>query len=69
MAKINKENDNQSVVIFSVYNKIEDLNLYRKANFTITWWNAKGLKIPSSAIVEENGLNYIYKRSSSTSQF
>ena len=50
-------------------NKIEDLNLYRKANFTITWWNSKGLKIPSNAIDEENGLSYIYSRKSSNSQF
>ncbi len=41
----------------------EELIEYRKISFTITWWNASGLRVPNSSILEdENGLKYVVRK-------
>ena len=34
---------------------------YRKISFEIVWWNASGLKVPNSSIIERDGKNYIIR--------
>lgn len=58
---ITKESDDESTIVFSFKDGISELLIYRKINFDIIWWNSTGYKIPNSAIIEENNLNYVIR--------
>lgn len=57
---INEEND-EVTVIFEFDECIADLLSYRKISFDIVWWEAEGFKVPNSAIINENNLNYVIR--------
>lgn len=56
-----KENDQETTITFKIENGIDELLNYRKIAFDIIWWNSRGYKIPNSAIITEDGLNYVIK--------
>ncbi len=56
-----KENDNESTLMLSFTEGIDELITYRKINFDIIWWNSKGYKVPNSAIITKNNLNYVIR--------
>lgn len=57
-----KEQDNGKVMlIFKINKGVEDLIQYRKISLDIIWWSYSGLKIPNSAIIQENELNYVIR--------
>lgn len=56
-----KENDEETTLALKFENGIKELLSYRKISFDIIWWDAKGYKIPNSAIITENNLNYVIK--------
>lgn len=58
------ENDKTFTLFFNIHEGIDELLTYRKASFDIIWWNATGFKIPNSAIITENGLNYVIRTKS-----
>lgn len=59
--KINRESDNEVTLVLSFSEGIDELINYRKVSFEIVWWNSKGYKIPNSAIITENNLNYVIR--------
>lgn len=62
---ITKEND-ECIITFKIDKGVEELISYRKISFSIIWWDESGLKIPNSAISEEdhdgNKVSYIIRR-------
>lgn len=59
---INIENDDSRLLVLKITNNIEKLNKYRKISFDIIWWDYTGLKVPNSAIIEENGRTYLERK-------
>lgn len=59
---INVENDDSRLLVLKIANNIEKLNKYRKISLDIIWWDYTGLKVPNSAIIEENGRTYIVRK-------
>ena len=58
---VSKENDNENLIILSLDREIEKLTNYRKISFDLIWWSNTGFKIPNSAIVEKDGINYVVR--------
>lgn len=58
---ISEEDDDEVLLVFRINNYVEELIQYRKIAFDIIWWSDKGLKIPNSAILEENDISYIIR--------
>lgn len=61
IAYIIKENYEESTLILSFTEGIDELSTYRKINFDIIWWNSTGYKVPNSAIITDNNLNYVIR--------
>ena len=63
-AKINyisQENDDDMLIILEINKQIEELANYRKISFDLVWWSYSGLKVPNSAIVNQDGINYVVR--------
>mgnify|MGYP004467910203 CR=1 FL=1 len=63
-AKVNtiiNEGNDEVTVIFEFDQCIADLLSYRKISFDIIWWETEGFKVPNSAIINENNLNYVIR--------
>ena len=58
---ITEEDDDEVTLVFEFSKNIDELLSYRKISFDIIWWNSKGYKVPNSAIITENNLNYVIK--------
>lgn len=56
-----REEDNSYIFIFKISKDVEQLISYRKISFNVVWWSDKGLKVPNSAILEENNTKYIIR--------
>lgn len=60
---IAKQDNNKILIVFELNKLIEELLQYRKISFNITWWSISGLKVPNSAIAEdEKGLKYVVRK-------
>ena len=44
---------NEYIITFKIDKGVEELISYRKMSFSIIWWSKSGLKVPNSAISEE----------------
>ena len=55
------EDKNETVIVFEINDKVEDLIEYRKISIDVIWWEVEGLKIPKSAIYYDNGLAYVVR--------
>lgn len=56
------EQDNKStLIVFRIWDSVEQLIDYRKISFDIIWWQYDGLKVPKSAIYYDNGLSYVVR--------
>lgn len=55
--------DNEYILTFKITKGVEELISYRKISFSIIWWSASGLKVPNSAISQEevngNTVDYV----------
>lgn len=58
IVKINEE-ENSRIIIFKINDLPEKLINYRKVSVNIIWWQHTGLKVPNSAIIEEDGKKYV----------
>lgn len=58
---ISQENEEETLIILEINNQIAELANYRKISFDLIWWSSTGLKVPNSAIVEENEVNYVVR--------
>lgn len=61
IAYIINEEDDEVTLIIKLTEGIEEYLPYRKVSVDIIWWDAKGYKVPNSAIITENGLNYVIR--------
>lgn len=59
---IAEQENGSKLIIFETKNCVEKLISYRKISFEVVWWNANGLKVPNSSIVERDGKNYIIRK-------
>ena len=50
-----EENNKDRLIVFKVSKEVEELVNYRKISFDVIWWSYSGLKVPNSAIIEEEG--------------
>lgn len=57
---INEEDKNR-VIVFKVNDLPERMINYRKISVDVIWWEDSGLKVPNSALIEENGKMYVTK--------
>jgi putative membrane fusion protein len=57
-----EQESGNTLVIFEISNSIEKLIPYRKISFEIIWWNANGLKVPNSSILEKDSKSYIIRK-------
>lgn len=55
-----EENDD-ILLVFELENYVEELISYRKIAFDIIWWSDTGLKVPNSAIMEDNNIPYVIR--------
>ena len=56
-----KEQDNgETMLIFKTNKKVEEL-INRKISIDVIWWSKEGLKVPNSAIIQENDLSYVIR--------
>ena len=58
IVKINDSGDDR-VLVFEIDDLPEKLINYRKVSVNVIWWQEKGLKVPKSALIEENGKYYL----------
>ena len=56
-----EEGEKERTLVLKFENGIEELLSYRKISFDIIWWDSRGYKIPNSAIITDNNLNYVIK--------
>ena len=54
--------EDESILIVKIVDNIENFLEYRKVQIDVIWWEYTGLKLINSAIFEENGLNYVYRK-------
>lgn len=55
------EEEEQRLIIFKIKDEVEELSSYRKISVEVIWWSYSGLKVPNSAIIHENDLDYIIR--------
>ena len=53
------EGNHSRVLVFEVNDLPEKLINYRKLSVNVIWWEESGLKVPNTALIEENGRTYI----------
>lgn len=58
---ITDEGDSGKLIVLELNKAVEELINYRKISFDIIWWSANGLKVPNSAIKQENNLSYVVR--------
>lgn len=64
-----KQDDDKVLIVFDLKTLTDELTQYRKISFNITWWSYSGLKVPNSAILEdEQGLKYVIRKKAGLEQ-
>lgn len=58
---IKDEENGARLLVFEMENEVQELIRYRKIVFDVIWWSDTGLKVPVTAINQENGLTYIIR--------
>ena len=56
-----REEEDNIMLVFRINKSVEDLIAYRKISLDIVWWSYSGLKVPNSAIIEEDDLTYVIR--------
>lgn len=59
---ISEQESGNKLLVFKITECVEKLISYRKISFEIIWWNASGLRVPNSSIVERDGKTYIVRK-------
>lgn len=49
------------MLIFKINKSVEDLIAYRKISIDVIWWSYSGLKVPNTALMQENDLYYVIR--------
>jgi len=53
------DGEKSKILVFKVDDLPEKMISYRKISVEIIWWEHTGLKVPNSALIEENGKKYV----------
>lgn len=61
IVQVNKENDNNVLIVLKTDRLTEEMINYRKISFDLVWWSSTGLKVPNKAIAEQDGLHYVVR--------
>lgn len=61
--QINEESGKRTI-IFETNKMTEDLINHRKIAVDVIWWDESGLKVPKTALIQENGLHYVIRNKS-----
>ena len=64
-AKINyiaSQESGKTLIVFKIDKCVEKLISYRKISLEIIWWDANGLRVPNSSIIERDGKSYIIRK-------
>lgn len=56
-----QEQGENVLAVFQISQAVEELINYRKISFDIIYWSFSGLKVPNSAIIQENNLSYVVR--------
>lgn len=60
IVQINEESGKRTI-IFQINEMSEDMVKHRKVAVDLIWWDVSGLKVPSQALIKENGLFYVIR--------
>lgn len=55
------EEDDSRLIVFKITKGIEEFIKYRKISLDVIWWEYDGLRVPNSAIITENAMNYVIR--------
>ena len=61
IVKINEEQENR-IIVFKIYQNVEELIEYRKISFDIIWWEYSGWKVGNSALIEKDDFVYVERK-------
>ena len=56
-----EEEDGSRTIAIKINKHVDDLLKYRKISFDIIWLSIEGFRIPNTAILEENGYEFVYR--------
>ncbi len=56
-----EETSGKIMLIFKINKSVEELISYRKISIDVIWWSYSGLRVPNTALVEEDGLYYVIR--------
>lgn len=56
-----KEEEKDRIIVFKIYDDIDELLEYRKISIDVIWWKYSGLKVSNSALIEEDDKVYVEK--------
>ena len=56
-----KDDNDSKLIVLKITQGVEYLTNYRKISLDIVWWEQRGLRIPNSSIIYENGLSYVIR--------
>ena len=60
---VEPKNEDKTLIVLKLDTLTEEMISYRKISFTITWWEASGLKVQTSSVIEESdGLKYVIRK-------
>ena len=55
------DEDDDKMVVVEITKCVDKLVSYRKVSIDVVWWSNSGLKVPNSALAEENGLYFVVR--------
>lgn len=58
---ISTQEDNSTLIVFHINKNVEKLISCRKISMNVIWWSDSGLKVPNSAIIQEDDKSYIVR--------
>ncbi len=61
IVKISDFTNGEAIVTFKITQDVEYLIGYRKISIDVIWWNASGLKVPNSSIINEDNKAYVIR--------
>lgn len=57
----NMQENDKALLVFEINSKVSDLIQYRKISFDVIWWSDSGLKVPNSAIKNDDKVSYVVR--------
>lgn len=54
-----QKQEEETLLVFKIEKGVEELLNYRKISFDVIFWSKEGLKVPNTAIIDEEGIQYV----------